>query len=247
MNNTLATTRFWLIRHAPVRAHQGVVYGQTDWECICDDPVALDWLVQHLPTRAVHVSSSLQRTKQTAEALYRQGLAGSLSHCLATLNEQSFGAWEGMRYAELAQQDQAQANNFWWAPARTRAPDSQNLRGESFVDLCRRVQQAQKEILHYYSGQDVVVFTHGGTIRAFLALAQGMVNPILENALDSDSENFSDAQGYDGLEGIFAIQIDNLSLTRLNHVQYQPDDSQTPRDYWRIGLINAQHNMAVRA
>src|SRR4051795_9521901 len=66
-------TRWWWIRHAPVRAHGGRIYGQADLACDCSDEALLQSVARVLPKGAVWVSSHLVRARHTAEALWRCG------------------------------------------------------------------------------------------------------------------------------------------------------------------------------
>src|SRR4051795_9029945 len=66
-------TRWWWIRHAPVRAHGGRIYGQADLACDCSDEDVLKSVARVLPKGAVWVSSHLSRARHTAEALWRSG------------------------------------------------------------------------------------------------------------------------------------------------------------------------------
>ena len=60
-------------------------------------------------------------------------------------------------------------HTLWFAPAIERAPN-----GESFVDLFERVTPAIDGLTAEHRGRDIVAVTHGGTIRAALALALGL-------------------------------------------------------------------------
>src|SRR3954453_10687794 len=59
-------TRWWWVRHAPVRAHGGQIYGQADLACDCSDDVVLQSVARVLPKGAVWVSSHLSRTRYTS-------------------------------------------------------------------------------------------------------------------------------------------------------------------------------------
>src|SRR3546814_13189025 len=60
---------------APVRSTGGRIYGNTDPVCDCDDPPTYAALARFLPARPVLVTSHLQRTHQTANAIREAGLS----------------------------------------------------------------------------------------------------------------------------------------------------------------------------
>ena len=93
-------TRWWWIRHAPVRAHGGRIYGQADLACDCSDEAVLQSVARVLPRGAVWVSSHLTRARHTAEALWRGGYlqeneAAPPLRAVPELAEQHLGAWQG--------------------------------------------------------------------------------------------------------------------------------------------------------
>jgi len=187
------TTRWWWVRHAPVTVNNGCVYGQTDPVCDCDNEAAFSGLAGLLPRDAVWVTSHLTRTHMTAAAIVRAGLPGPdpvpgpgviVERDLA---EQSFGAWQGMKYTDLAALQAEAYHRFWLAPAHEAPPE-----GESFIAVMERVAQAIRRLNEEYAGRDIIAVTHGGTIRAALA-----------EALDLSPE------------AALAFAVDNLSLTRL--------------------------------
>ena len=67
------TTRWWWIRHAPVREDGGRIYGQSDLGCDCSDAVVFQGLARTLPQGALWFASNLKRTHQTAAAIWEAG------------------------------------------------------------------------------------------------------------------------------------------------------------------------------
>ena len=51
-------TRWWWIRHAPVRVDEGRIYGQRDLPCDCSDAPVFSGLAALLPQDAIWVTSS---------------------------------------------------------------------------------------------------------------------------------------------------------------------------------------------
>lgn len=185
----MTTTNWWWVRHAPVTVNNGAIYGQTDLPCDCGDARVFAGLAARLPRDAVWVTSTLQRTHQTAAAIVRAGLPGPdpipgpgvvVERDLA---EQSFGDWHGKKYSDLPALLGEAYHQFWLAPA-IMAPAG----GESFLDLLNRVGGAIRRLEEQYAGGNIIAVTHGGTIRAALAEALEL-NP--ETALAFTIDNCS--------------------------------------------------------
>jgi broad specificity phosphatase PhoE len=189
------STRWWWVRHAPVTVNDGRCYGQTDVPCDCTDTAAFAALARLLPKDAVWITSTLQRTHLTAAAIVRAGLPGPQKipgpdvFSERELDEQNFGAWQGIKYTDLPHKQPEAYHRFWLAPAHVAPPE-----GESFTDLVARVTPAIRRLTAEHAGRDIIAVTHGGTIRAALVEALG-VPP----------------------ETSLGIGVDHLSLTRLDH------------------------------
>src|SRR5215472_8902614 len=125
----VVATRWWWVRHAPVREDGGRIYGQKDIGCDTSDRVVMRAVGKILPRKAVWFASNLKRTHQTAEAIWAAGFpkpAGMAQE--AAFAEQHLGRWQGMnRAAFLASRP---AGNNWFADISEPAPG-----GESFMDL----------------------------------------------------------------------------------------------------------------
>ncbi len=118
MNRPLVT-RWWWIRHAPVRDHGGRCYGQSDVLADVSDEVAFAALARALPREALWVTSQLKRTQQTAAAIAAAGHPVPEALVEPELAEQNFGLWQGRRYEEIDQDLGDSAHKFWIAPAMT--------------------------------------------------------------------------------------------------------------------------------
>lgn len=154
------TTRWWLVRHAPV-AEPARIHGQADVAADTGDAVALRALADRLPLGAVWLTTHLARTRQTAAAL---GAVGALAE--PGLAEQHFGAWQGLTHDEVAATRPEEAARFWADPAGARPPG-----GESFAEVVARVRAALLRLTEAYAGRDVVAVVHAGTVRAALCVA----------------------------------------------------------------------------
>ena len=186
-------TRWWWIRHAPVNADGGRIYGQTDLPCDCSDTRVFSSLAMLLPRRAIWLTSHLSRTHQTARAIWAAGNFETAQEFQQDndLAEQHLGDWQGLDRREFLINRRQEPDSFWYAPAEERAPN-----GESFVDLLARVDAAISRATRANPGGDIIAVAHGGTIRAAIAIALGLPP-----------------------RGGFAFMIDNCSLTRLDHYQ----------------------------
>ena len=203
-------TRWWWVRHAPVREDNGCIYGQKDLGCDTSDRVVFAAVGKILPRDAFWVSSNLKRTHQTAEAIWAAGFPQPMMmpHEQA-FAEQNLGEWQGMnRAAFLASRP---AGSSWFADIDVPAPG-----GESFMDLYNRVKGAIERITIQHAGRDIIAVAHGGTIKAAVGLALG------------------------GLpEKGLAFDIDNCSVTRLDYFATQ-DPAGKARSNWRLPMVNQQ-------
>lgn len=185
----VTVTRWWWVRHAPVRSDGGNIYGQADLDCDTGDTEVFEAVAKILPREAVWYSSNLKRTHQTADAIWAAGFPKP-SHMIkdAAFAEQHLGQWQGMnRAAFLASRPPGSA---WFADVNEPAPD-----GESFMDLYTRVCRAIVRITTKELGKDIIAVGHGGVIKSAVGLALG-------------------GQPERGL----SFDIDNVSVTRLDHV-----------------------------
>jgi alpha-ribazole phosphatase len=204
------TTCLWWVRHAPVE-HGGRIYGQTDLSCDCSDTAMFTGLAERLPRCAVWITSTLRRTHETATAIIRAGLPGPQpipgpeAIEMADLAEQHFGEWQGLTFEELDQLRGGEFHRFWHTPAHLAAPG-----GESFVEVIERVSRAIHWLVDTHQGRDIIAVTHGGTIRAALALALGL-DP----------------------EASLAFTIENCSITRIDRI-----DGPGLGHGWRVVTVN---------
>lgn len=208
-------TTWWWIRHAPVVVNNGRIYGNDDLPCDTSEQAVFQNLARILPRDAIWVTSHLQRTHQTAEAILREMDGHSPQHRLveASLGEQAFGDWQGLTHDELAARRDGAWHRFWLTPAHERPPG-----GESFEDLVARVGDSIDRINQTHPGENIVAVAHGGTIRAALSIALGMPP-----------------------EGALAFQVANCALTRLRHIP-GPIGSHSDRDSgaWAVVAVNLE-------
>ena len=203
---TTTVTSWWWVRHAPVTDHGGRLYGRTDVSANTSERPRFEGLAHALPEGAVWITSALLRAHQTADAIADAGHAVPERAIEADFDEQDFGAWHGLTWSEVAsERGSGLAHKYWVAPAHVTPPE-----GESFADVIERASGAIARCTARHPGSDIVAVAHGGTIRAALALALGL-DP--EHAL--------------------AFSIDNLSITRIDHV-----DATAKGGAWRVNAVN---------
>ena len=185
----MTTTRWWWVRHAPVREDNGCIYGQKDLGCDTSDRIVFEAVGKILPRGAVWYASNLKRTHQTAQAIWAAGFPkpSDMPH-VSAFAEQHLGELQGMNraafYASLP------PGRHWLTGVDEPAPG-----GESFMDLYNRVCAAIERINAEQAGKNIIAVAHGGTIRAAIGLALGG-QP----------------------EKSLAFDIDNCSVTRLDHL-----------------------------
>ena len=205
MSDGTIVTRWWWVRHAPVTDHGGRLYGRTNVPANTSDRARFEALAAALPEGAVWITSALLRAHQTADAIADAGHAVGSRIVEPDLDEQDFGRWQGLTWDEVAAQRGGLAHKYWVAPAETTPPQ-----GESFLWVMERVAAAINRRTVGHAGSDIVAVAHGGSIRAALGLALGL----------------------DG-ERALAFSIDNLSITRIDHV-----DGPARGEAWRVAGVN---------
>ena len=118
------------------------------------------------------VTSNLVRTRQTAAAIIAaaEGRHAAIAPLVVPdLAEQHLGEWQGLERRAFYAERRIGTHTLWFAGAEERPPG-----GESFADLVDRVSPAIERLNEEHRGRDIVAVTHGGTIRAALALALGI-------------------------------------------------------------------------
>jgi alpha-ribazole phosphatase len=188
---TAAPTSWWWVRHAPIVGAPGRIYGQTDVGCDTGDGQSFRALAALLPSDAVWVISSLRRTRETVQAISAAGMAVPEPLVEPDFAEQNFGHWQGLKWEEMQAADPAVYAAFWRNPTRNAPPG-----GESYVAQIERTRAAVERLTAEHPGRNVVSVSHGGTIRAAVAVALDLTP-----------------------EAAMAVVVDNLSVTRINHVE----------------------------
>ena len=111
-------------------------------------------------------SSDLARARETAEIVAAKlGLEVRLD---PRLRERGFGSWEGLTTIEIEERF-ADAHRRWLAGEGAGADDA-----EAFEDFSARVEDFLSDVLRLHPGEEVLVISHGGSIRVIHALAAGV-------------------------------------------------------------------------
>jgi len=205
--NDVKVTKWWWVRHAPVTTHGGRLYGQTDVPANTQDLPVFEGLAEKLPKDALWVTSHLQRTHQTANAIADAGgypVAEPLIE--ADFAEQSFGDWQGLTYAEVAAERADRDHPFWIASADYAVPG-----GESFSQVMDRVTRAVQRLSKCYVGRDIVSVAHGGSIRAALGHALG-ISPAQALSFAIDNCSITRIDGFHHPDGVLDWYVVGVNL-----------------------------------
>jgi alpha-ribazole phosphatase len=188
----MSETRFWLIRHALVEENaRAILYGIMDVP-LCETTLLEQApmyraLAARLPRPASWKVTPLSRTQRTAEAIFAAGYPRAETEIEPDLIEQSLGEWQGLPHAELPARLTLPKHAFWPLAGHERPPG-----GETMADVITRVGAALERVAVRHDDEDVVIVSHGGSIRAAVA-----------HCLDIGADN------------ALHLSIQNLSLTRL--------------------------------
>ena len=126
-------------------------------------------LARRLAQEEIHAiyASDLRRARQTAQAI--AGRHGLPVRSAPRLREMSFGAWEGLTYAEIEERD-AQTLAAWRADPASVSPPG----GETAAQVADRVQAFLDDLARVRQDRTVLLVAHGGTLRMLLCLALGL-------------------------------------------------------------------------
>ena len=175
-------TRLHLVRHGPTHAKSMV--GWSDLPADLSDTAAIARLSAHLPENGIVISSDLSRAATTADAIQQNRTR--LPHHTA-LREINFGGWELRNFREVEAESPELIRAYWETPGDVRPPN-----GESWNEVCARVNTAIDSLIASHIGQDLIIVAHFGAILTQVQRALGL------NA-----------------EQAFSHRIDNLSVTEL--------------------------------
>ena len=176
---------FWWIRHAPVIGNNDCCYGSNEVDCDVSDNKKFKELAQKLPNNGIVFSSPLSRAVKTFEAVLANGFNIKDYRLDERLTEQNLGNWTGLKYSELEKLTKKLnvACEFWLMNAEYIPPN-----GESFIDLTSRVRNFIKDINAEFTSENIIIFSHGGPIRAALSVAiEFNIKKVLPVNIDNSS------------------------------------------------------------
>ncbi len=175
-------TKWWWVRHGPT--HEKAFVGWRDVPADLSDIVQIARLQTYLPRDAIVVSSDLIRASATADAITqsRTRLPNT-----AKLREFNFGAWDGLKFDQVATRDPALSRAYWETPGDIVPPG-----GESWNMAAARIKPFVDDINAKYPDSHIIAVAHIGVIMTQIQRASG------HSALQAIGHN-----------------IDNLSVTKL--------------------------------
>ena len=188
----MTVTNFWLIRHALVEENARTYhYGAMDVDLceisLLEQAPMYRALASRLPRPAMWRVTPLSRTRRTAQAIFAAGYPAQPLAVEPGLVEQHFGDWQGVPHDDLPALLAHPPHPFWPVRGHERPPG-----GETMQEVMVRVGAALERLADGHAGEDIVIISHGGAIRAAFGHALGI--PV-DNALH--------------------VSVQNLSLTRL--------------------------------
>ena len=153
--------KIFFIRHAPVKQVKG--YFPKYNPCAIIDKSRFKSLAYYLPSKSIWYVSPLRRAVQTATILSKYVSYSEINQ-EEKLVEQSYGDWAGQKISKVwSEIKNKKRHNFSFI-----SPDFSPPNGESFLKQCERVSDWLTN-LSTPDGNNVIVITHAGTIRAALA------------------------------------------------------------------------------
>lgn len=171
-------THFWWVRHGPT--HQRNFVGWRDVPADLSDADLIARVSDYLPQDAVVISSDLSRAITTADVI--QDRRERLPHD-PRLREFNFGAWDGLKFDEVAKRDPELSRAFWENPGDLSAPD-----GESWNDVANRVNTAVDHLIQTQPATHIVAVAHIGVI---MTQIQKVVGNDPYKAMSFEIDNFS--------------------------------------------------------
>jgi alpha-ribazole phosphatase len=178
-----------LVRHTSLAIAPSICYGQSD----VDVSVNFDVEHQNLQKKLANLSfdaiyaSPLKRCHKLAEALCAEASLGFTNNDIQLderLKELHFGDWEMRPWDEIPRE----LFDIWANDYANLAPPN----GETFSQLHARAKSFVADVSSHSQGENVLIVTHGGFIRALIAEVLQMP-----------------------LKRLFRLNIDHVSVTQL--------------------------------
>ncbi len=158
-------TKIYFVRHGETKANkERLLFGQLDWDLNKTGVRQAKHLAKKLSKIKADfiISSPLKRAKHTAAIISKKSNVKKII-LEKDLMEKSEGLWEGKSYWEVRKDDPNGYKHWLKDPFRNKPP-----KGESVLDLNRRVMKFYKTVLKKYNGKNIIVVCHSGPIRLFV-------------------------------------------------------------------------------
>jgi len=150
-------------------------HGQTEWNLLGKMQGRLNsnltelgenqakWLGSHLMNTKIDIicSSSSGRAYDTAKLI--RGNRDIEIEQYDALQEVYLAEWQGMLHDDIESKESNQFNAYWYAPEKFVPGDK-----ESFEMLIKRGSDVLNEIINKHSDKDVLIVSHGVTLKAIL-------------------------------------------------------------------------------
>jgi len=167
-------TELWLVRHAESTGNRdGVLQGQADLPLSSlghrqARAIAERLVKAHRRTAfSLLIASDLMRARETADSI---GMALNLRiERDRRLREIDIGTWAGLNHEQIATKFPSE-----WAAWQGRDATMRRGGGESYQDAHDRFAPALLDIAQRHPGGRILVVTHGGVLRAYLAGLMGL-------------------------------------------------------------------------
>jgi len=159
-------TELILVRHTRVKVDKGICYGQADVPLADSYENELPLIKNQLESINVSAlyTSPLNRCVRLATDL--ESVVGHPAIKAAELMELDFGDWEMQNWDQI----QDPLLNQWYEQYLSQPATG----GESWLDLCHRVESFCQQLVHEHQGESLLIITHAGVIRAAQVLFQGI-------------------------------------------------------------------------
>ena len=169
-------TKIYFVRHGQTKANvHRLLFGHLDWDLTVKGKkqakkaaAELSKIRRKNNNINFIISSPLKRAKHTAKIIantfVRAGLAPAPKIIIdKNLIEKSEGTWEGKSFWEVRKEDPKNYKRWLKNPFSQRPP-----KGESVLDLNKRVKKFYKTVLKKYLSKNIIVVSHSGPIRLFI-------------------------------------------------------------------------------
>ncbi|GAA3584013.1 alpha-ribazole phosphatase [Snuella lapsa] len=147
----------YLVRHTTPLIGKGICYGQSDLDLDNDHYKEFKNIIQQIPQNKDYqvFSSPLKRCALLAYHLSNSPIFDD------RLKELHFGDWELKAWHDIAEEEL----NPWMQDFVNISPPN----GESYLELASRVNTFFEELKQVQATKNIIIVTHAGAIRAFLA------------------------------------------------------------------------------